>query len=144
MDLQDCITFATENPVCYLATTDGDQPRVRAVLLLFANENGLYFVTLSPKEMSKQLHKNPRVEICFYNNPADLQNGKTMRVTGEVEFLDDEELKKEVYEKIRFIEDLAGKPIEHLLEVFRIKTGEAHFWTMADQLKEPELERIKF
>jgi len=144
MDLQDCITFATENPVCYLATTDGDQPRVRAVLLLFANENGLYFETLSPKEVSKQLHKNPRVEICFYNNPADLQNGKMMRVTGEVEFLDDEELKKEVYEKIRFIEDLAGKPIEHLLEVFRIKTGEAHFWTMADVLKEPELERIKF
>ena len=26
----------------------------------------------------------------------------------------------------------------------RIKTGEAQFWTLADILKEPELERIRF
>jgi len=144
MNLQDCITFASENPVCYIATTDGDQPRVRAVLMCFANENGFYFETLSPKEMSKQLHNNPRIEVCFYNNPTELPNAKMMRITGEIEFVDDEEIKKKVYEQIRFLEDLAAKPIEPLLEVFRIKTGEAHFWTLADILKEPELERIRF
>ena len=29
-------------------------------------------------------------------------------------------------------------------EVFRISHGEAHFWTIPDILKEPQLERIKF
>jgi uncharacterized pyridoxamine 5'-phosphate oxidase family protein len=53
MDLQDCIKFATENPVCYLATTDGDQPRVRALQLWYADGSGLSFITLSPKEFSK-------------------------------------------------------------------------------------------
>jgi uncharacterized pyridoxamine 5'-phosphate oxidase family protein len=144
MDLHDCITFASENPVCSLATTEMDQPRVRTVMMMFANENGFYFETLSPKEMSKQLHKNPKVEICFYNNPAELQNAKMMRITGEIEFVADEEIKKKVYEQIKFLDDLAGKSIEPFLEIYRIKSGEAHFWTMMDILKEPELERITF
>ena len=71
MDLQGCLTFATENPVCYLATVDGDQPRVRAVLMWFAHDHGFYFAILSPKDVSQQLHKNPKAEICFYNNPPD-------------------------------------------------------------------------
>ena len=144
MDLQDCIKFAMENPLCYIATTDGDQPRVRAVLMWFANENGFYFSTLSPKEMSKQLHKNPKVEVCFYNNPAEMQNAKAMRVTGEIEFLDDEELKKKNYEERKFLDDLAGQSIEPFIEIFQIKSGDAHFWTMMDVLKESKVEHIKF
>jgi uncharacterized pyridoxamine 5'-phosphate oxidase family protein len=110
----------------------------------FADENGFYFGTLSPKEVSKQLKDNPKVEVCFYNNPAELPNGRMMRVTGEVEFLDDEELKKRITEERGFLEDIVGKPIKHFFEVFRISTGEAHFWTLPDNLKESELERIKF
>jgi pyridoxamine 5'-phosphate oxidase len=144
MDLQDCTKFATENPVCFIATTDGDQPRVRGFLLWFANEDGFYFATFSPKQVYKQLKNNPQVEVCFYNNPAELQDAKQMRVTGKIEFLDDEELKKKIAKERGFLEQMAGQPLEHLWEVFRIHTGEAHFWTMADVLKEPELERIKF
>ncbi len=33
MDVKDCMKFATKNPICYPATVDGDQPRVRALLL---------------------------------------------------------------------------------------------------------------
>lgn len=144
MNLQDCIKFANENPVCYLATTDGDQPRVRALLMWFADKNGFYFAILSPKEVYKQLQNNPKVEVCFYNNAADLQDAKSMRVIGEIEFPDDEALKKKVSEERAFLEQITGRPIEPIMKVFRIYTGEAHFWTMADVLKEPELERIKF
>jgi pyridoxamine 5'-phosphate oxidase len=94
--------------------------------------------------MSKQLHKNPKVEVCFYNNPAELPQAKQMRVTGEVEFVEDAEIKQQIYEKVKFLDDLAGRSVEPLLEVFRIKSGEAHFWTLADVLKEPELERMTF
>jgi len=94
--------------------------------------------------MSKQLHKNPKVELCFYNNPAELQNAKSLRITGEIEFVDDEGIKKTIYEKVKFLNDLAGKSIEPYLEVFRIKSGDAHFWTLMDILKEPELEHIRF
>ena len=142
--MKDCIKFATENPVCFVATTDGDQPRVRTFLMWFADENGFYFATLSPKQVSKQLKSSSKVEVCFYNNAADLKAAKQMRVTGEVELVDDQGLRKKVAEERAVLEQIVGKPIEPLMEVFRIHTGEAHFWTMADILKEPELERVRF
>lgn len=111
----------------------------------FADENGFYFTTFSPKEFSKQLKKNPKVEVCFYNYPAELQGAREMRVTGEAEFLDNRELITKISQERAFLEQLAGQPLEGLWEVFRIRTGEAHIWTLLeDVLKEPELERIKF
>jgi len=47
MDLDDCIKFATENPICFVATADGDQPRVRTLALWFASEGGFYFSVVS-------------------------------------------------------------------------------------------------
>ena len=144
MDLQDCVKFASENPVCFAATMDGEQPRVRALLMFFANERGFYFATLSPKRFSQQLKENPKVEVCFFNNPPELPEAKQMRVTGEIEFLDDEELIKRVTQERAFLEDMSGKSLEGLWEVFWLPTGEAHFWTLKDVLKEPDLERIRF
>jgi hypothetical protein len=43
-----------------------------------------------------------------------------------------------------FLDPIAEKPHGPLWEVFRIHTGEACFWTLADTLKEPTLERIRF
>jgi uncharacterized pyridoxamine 5'-phosphate oxidase family protein len=110
----------------------------------FANEDGFYFATFSPKQVTRQLKDNPKVEVCFYNNAAELQNAKMMRVTGKVQFLDDEKLTEKIMEERGFLEQMAGQPLGHLWRTFRIHTGEAHFWVMTDILKEPELERIKF
>lgn len=144
MDLTDCTNFATEHPVCYLATADRDQPRVRALLLWFADERGFYFTTMSPKKVSAQLHRNPRVEVCFFNGAAELPDARTMRVAGEVEFLDDVELTRKVAEERAALEDIVGSPLEPITEVFRIPSGEARFWTLGDILKESQVERIRF
>jgi uncharacterized pyridoxamine 5'-phosphate oxidase family protein len=139
MTTQEYFNFATEHPVCSLATVDKDQPRVRTFLLWRANENGFYFETFNPKDVYQQLKKNPKVEICFFNNESDLEKAKTMRLTGEVEFLDDPELKKQLLEDRPFLQDA-----EPVLELFRVHSGEAFFWTMADVLKEKEIERVRF
>src|SRR3989304_973212 len=83
MDFKDCVKFANENQPCYLATQDGDQPRVRALAMLYADETGFYFNTESLKNLGKQLKKNQKVEICYF------AKGQSMRVTGKVEFIDD-------------------------------------------------------
>jgi uncharacterized pyridoxamine 5'-phosphate oxidase family protein len=137
--MQECINFATEHPVCWLATEDEDQPRVRTFLLWRANEGGFYFETLNPKDVYKQLKNNPKVEICFFNSESDLEKVKTMRLTGEVEFLDDPDLKKQLLADLPFLQEA-----EPVLEIFRIPSGEAFFWTMADVLKEKEIERVRF
>ena len=139
MDLQQCVDFATKHPVCALATVDGDQPRVRTFLLWRANTNGFYFETFNPKDVYKQMKSNPKVEICFYNGESDLEKARTMRLSGEVEFLDDPELKKQLLEDWPFLQ-----PVEPVVELFRIQSGEAFFWTMDDILKEKEIERVRF
>lgn len=144
MDIQDCIQFATENPICFMATTDGDQPRVRTLALEFANENGFYFAILSPKQFCQQIKANPKVEVCFYNHPSDLMQARQMRLTGKMELVDDPELQQRVASEGAFLEDLTGKKLGHLWEVFRIHIGEAFFFTLADTLKEAELERVRF
>jgi len=42
------------------------------------------------------------------------------------------------------LKPLVKGPEDKLLEIFRIHHGEAHFWTMADNLKEAEIPRIGF
>ena len=144
MNIQDFISFAKANPVCFLATCENGQPHVRGMLMFFADDTGFYFGTLSPKNMSKQLHKNPKVEICFYNNPEDLAQAKQMRISGEAEFVKDPSLIHRIHEERLFLDDIAGQNLEPFSEVFKVTTGDAHFWTMMDVMKEPELEHLSF
>lgn len=144
MDLQDCIRFASEHPVCHLATADGEQPRVRTFLLWYGDETGFYFVPLAQKEVTKQLQQNPRAEVCFFNNAVDATEWKQLRVTGPMEFLEDEDSLERAYENRSFLDPILGFSVKHLVRPCRIATGEAHFWTLADNLKEAEIERVTF
>jgi len=147
MELQDCIEFANANPVCYIATADGDQPRVRAVLMVSADETGFYYVLLSPKQVCQQLKANPKMEVCYYNNPPSLGEARQMRVTGVAELVDDPALTKKVAQDRSFLEPIAGQPLEPIMEIWRISHGDAHFWTMAAVGKEVQrlpLEHVKF
>jgi uncharacterized pyridoxamine 5'-phosphate oxidase family protein len=48
----------------YLATVEGDQPRVRAFGTFEIFEGRLYIQTGKIKNVSKQLSANPKIEIC--------------------------------------------------------------------------------
>ncbi len=145
MNFKDYIKFANENPVCYLATTDGDQPRVRGFLLWFADETGFYFHTGATKSVCEQLKKNPKLEICFFAPAPPPNVGKMMRLAGKVRFLDDIALKTRLLEERPFLKAIGiGRPDDPLLVVFQIYTGEAHFWTMENNMRESETERVKF
>ena len=144
MEFQDCIQFATENPVCYLATVEGDQPRVRTFLLWYADESGFYFIPLSTKQVFEQLQRNPKLELCFYNNAPDPANWKHMRVRGKAEFLEDKETLERAYENRSFLDPLLGFSAKPYLRPFRVAAGEAYFWTLPDNLKEAEVEKLSF
>jgi len=143
MDFQDCVKFANEHRVCYLATTEGKQPHVRPLGMWFADERGFFFQTESVKALCKQLHDNNRVELCFYAPGPNI--GTMLRVVGKVEWVEDVALRAKVLEERAFLK-AAGVtgPEDPLLAVFCVSSGEAYFWTMAQNMKEAEIERIKF
>jgi pyridoxamine 5'-phosphate oxidase len=144
MDFSDCVKFATENPVTYIATADGDQPRVRAFAMWFCDKNGFYYHTGTPKSVYRQLVKNQKVELCFYA-PGAQGAGKMMRVTGKVEFLEDNGLEERLYKDRPWVADLLKTaPKDAKVAIFRIAHGEAYFWTMADNMREDQSPRVKF
>jgi uncharacterized pyridoxamine 5'-phosphate oxidase family protein len=51
----------------YLATAEGDQPRVRPFGSLALFEGRIYFQTGKIKNVSKQMAANPRIEICAFD-----------------------------------------------------------------------------
>ena len=56
--------FLKEAETYYLATVEGEQPRVRPFGTINCFEGKLYIQTGKVKEVSKQIAKNPKVEIC--------------------------------------------------------------------------------
>ena len=58
----------------YLATVDGDQPRVRPFGTIDLYEDKLYIQTGKSKDVSKQIQANSKVEICAF------KDGKWLRV----------------------------------------------------------------
>jgi len=137
MEIQDCLDFANENKICFLATTEKDQPRVRALGFWFADNTGFFFQTGDMKSMYHQLRSNPKVEVCFFRPGPRI--GTMMRISGEVEFLDDIRLKEKVMEERPFLKEF-GLTVNHPgLIIFRIPHGQAHFWTMENNLKPKEI-----
>jgi len=135
--IDDCIKFSNENPICYLATVDDDQPRVRALGFWFADESGFYFQSGSIKEFPAQLKKNPKTEVCFYKHEGMI--GTMLRITGEVEFLTDTKLKQKALDDRPFLKTFGMTVDSPALVIFRIAHGQAHFWTMENNLKPKEI-----
>ena len=144
MKFQDVIQFARENPNCFLATVDGDQPHVRTVYMDEADETGFYFTLATTKHVYRQLCANPKVEICFFNHAADFGHVRQLRVTGKMEPVNNPALLEKAYEARKGLEQLVGKPIKPLMVLFRLNAGEAHFWTIMEAMQEEKLEILHF
>jgi len=62
--MEEVFEFLKRCNTYYLATLDGDQPRVRPFGTVDIFENKLYIQTGKVKKVSKQIKINPKVEIC--------------------------------------------------------------------------------
>ncbi len=64
--------------VYYIATVEGDQPRVRPFGTAHGFEGKLYIQTGARKPVSRQLLANPKAEICAFHK------GVTLRIAAEL------------------------------------------------------------
>jgi uncharacterized pyridoxamine 5'-phosphate oxidase family protein len=70
--------FLKDAGVYYLATVEGDQPRVRPFGTAHIFEGKLYIQTGKVKPCSRQIAANPKVEISAFHN------GTWIRIAGEL------------------------------------------------------------
>lgn len=134
----DVVEFIKKNPICTLATTDGDQPRVRGFFTVFFDDDRIYFTTGAPKDVYKQLVRNPKVELC-YLTPGF---GIMLRIAGTVEFVDDRGKKQQLIEEKSYLKGFTADSPEFIL--LRLPHGTARFWTIADNMREKDAKVIEF
>ncbi|MBQ7687978.1 MAG: pyridoxamine 5'-phosphate oxidase family protein [Clostridia bacterium] len=80
--------FLKDAQTYYLATVDGDRPRVRPFGTAHIFEGRLYIQTGKTKPVAKQILANPKVELCAF------RDGTWLRVAGELALDDRVEAKK--------------------------------------------------
>lgn len=86
----------------YLATCDGDQPRVRPVSPIVEGDMSVWVTTFSTSRKVKQIRRNPRICLALVEQP---RGDKAATVIGEAEIVADLEEKKRVWKLATF--DLA-------------------------------------
>lgn len=62
--MEEVYDFLKQCETYYLATTDGDQPRVRPFGTVDLFHGKLYLQTGRSKNVAKQMQKNPKIELC--------------------------------------------------------------------------------
>ena len=75
--MQEVYDFLKAARTYYLATVEGDQARVRPFGTVHIFDGKLYIQTGKVKDVSKQMHANPKVEICA------CKDGKWLRIAAE-------------------------------------------------------------
>ena len=76
--MQKAYDFLKSAGTYYLATVEGDQPRVRPFGTANIYDGKLYIQTGLKKAVAKQLLANPKAEICAF------KGGKWIRIAGEL------------------------------------------------------------
>ena len=86
--------FLSEAGTYYLATVEGDQPRVRPFGTVLLCGDRLYIRTGKVKPVSRQISANPKVEVCAF------KDGRWLRIAGELVNDDSHEVKVAMLEKM--------------------------------------------
>ena len=78
--MDEVFNFIKKCGTYYLATVEDGQPRNRPFGTINLFEGKLYIQTGKVKDVSKQIQKNPKVELCCF----DASSGKWLRLAGEL------------------------------------------------------------
>lgn len=126
--MESVYNFLKETNTYFLATMDGDQPRVRPFGTIDLFEGKLYIQTGKSKDVYKQIEANPKVEICACSGLDWLRVAATLvpddRVEAKKHMLDNYPNLRNMYDEnddetiVLYLKDakatfasLAGKPL---------------------------------
>lgn len=119
--LKKCGTF-------YLATVEGDKPRVRPFGVVNIFEGKLYIQTGKKKKVSKQMQENPNVEICGF------MDGKWIRLEGNVVRDDRREAKESMLEANPILKNMYSADDDNT-EVLYFEKAKATFYSFTEEAR---------
>ena len=120
------VNFLKEAETYYLATVEGNQSRVRTFGTAHIFEGKLDIQTGKVKDISKQIHANPKVEICAF------KNGEWLRIAGELVEDDRREAKQSMLDAYPSLQKMYSAD-DGNTEVFYFKNATATFYSFTHE-----------
>ncbi len=112
--------FLDKAATYYLATAEGDQPRVRPFGTILLSDGKLYIQTGKIKDVSKQIAANPKAEICAF------KEGKWLRIACELVNDDSHEVKEAMLEKMPSLKAMYSADDDNM-QMLYMKNAKATF-----------------
>ena len=123
--MQEVYDFLKDAGYYFLATAEGDQPRVRPFGTYIIYEDKLYIQTGKIKDVSKQMLQNPKIEICAF------KDGNWLRVTAEAVSDERLEVKEYVLEQNPRLVEIGYKADDGNMHTLYLKNATATFQSHA-------------
>ena len=130
--MKEVLEFIKSCGVYYLATTDGDQPRVRPFGTAEEFEGKLYIQTGKKKDCYRQLLENPNAEICCF------KDGRWLRLKGKLIPDDRVEAKKDMLDKNPSLRGMYDENDDNTIVLY-FEEGEATFYSFTEAPKTVKL-----
>ncbi len=128
--MSEVVKFLSDAETFYIATVDGDKPKVRPFGIAIEHENKVYFVTGNQKDVYKQLKANPNFEVS-----ATAKDRSWIRLKGKAVFENNLEVKKKAFEILPALSYIYKTPDSPEFEVFYISDGEASIYSFTEEPK---------
>jgi general stress protein 26 len=106
----------------FLATIDGDQPRVRPVSPVKTDGFVVFIANLRRYGKTRDIARNPRVELCYLDDQHD-----QVRITGIAEVVTDARLLDEIWIANPLLRKYLGSPDNPELIIYKIQPTRVRF-----------------
>ncbi|MBQ6466263.1 MAG: pyridoxamine 5'-phosphate oxidase family protein [Oscillospiraceae bacterium] len=123
--MQEVLEFLKQAGAYYLATNEGGQPHVRPFGTIHLYDGKLYFQTGKVKAVSRQLHADPRLEICA------MLAGRWLRVTASAVEDDRREARVSMLEAYPALKGMYD-PDDGNTEVWYLRKATATFYSFTE------------
>lgn len=106
----------------YLATMDGDQPRLRPVSPVKTDGFTVYIANLRLYGKTKEIEANPKVELCYLD-----EGHNQVRITGVASVLQDREMLQQIWDENPLLRKYLGSIDNPDLIVYRVDPNRVRY-----------------
>ncbi|MBR1627360.1 MAG: pyridoxamine 5'-phosphate oxidase family protein [Bacteroidales bacterium] len=111
----------------YLATTEGDQPRVRIYGAMLYFEDRIYIMAFNQTNATKQIAVNPKAEICTFK-------GQTLRISCKLVKDDRQVVKDAMMAKMPALKPITGENGENAV-MYYLSDATATFFKLMEPVE---------
>ena len=128
--MSEIVKFISEAGTFYIATVDGNEPKVRPFGLVIEHEGKIYFCTSNQKNIYKQLQVNPNFEVS-----TTAKDNRWIRLKGKAVFDNNLTVKAKAFEIMPHLKDIYNSMDNPAFEVFYVSEGEAIIYSFNGETK---------